>query len=476
MTPLTFKESLDNVAQPARIFKHFFEDVNCMTVHAFVDEGLGHSSFLIDLGDGSAALVDPPRFPDAQEQLADRLGLRLAWTADTHSHADYVTGSPGLAARHDAVFLAPAASRLESPHRPLADGDRVELAPGIDLVAIATPGHTPDHHAYVLTRRGSPVALFSGGSLMVGAVGRTDLCGPELSEPLAHEMFHGLRRLDALPDDLALYPTHGAGSFCSAPGSEARTSTVGNERATNPLFQLTDEDEFVAQLLAGFGTFPAYFARLPELNRRGPTPYDSLPHLADLTPDEVDKLIATGAAVVDGRSIERFSAAHIRGSISNVLRPVFATWVGWLVEPDRPIVFVLDDDQPREEAVRQCLDIGYEHLAGVLVGGIEAWEASGRATARIALVGPTDARADLVDVRQSDEFAVGHVPGAKNVELGAIAATDLERRPLTVMCGHGERAMTGASVLAARGYDVDVLDGGPDSWAVATGQPLQTGA
>lgn len=445
-----------------------------MRVHEFVDEGLGHSSFLIDLGDGSAALVDPPRFPNAQEELADRLGLHVVWTVDTHSHADYVTGSPGLVQRRHAVFLAPAASRLASPHRPLADGDHVELAPGVELVVIATPGHTPDHHAYVLTEVGTPVALFSGGSLMVGAVGRTDLCGPELAEPLAHEMFRGLRRFDALADDLALYPTHGAGSFCSAPGSENRTSTLGNERQTNALFRLTDEDQFVTQLLAGFGTFPTYFARLPEINRRGPTPYDSIPALAELTAEDVETMVGAGAIVVDGRTIKRFATGHLPGSISNVLRPVFATWVGWLVEPDRPVVFVLDDDQSRDEAVRQCLDIGHERLAGILAGGVEAWRASGRGTERTELVGPKDVRADLVDVRQSSEFAAGHVPGASNVELGTIATTGIARRPTTMMCGHGERAMTAASLLSARGYDVDVLVGGPDTWGEVTGQPLQT--
>jgi hydroxyacylglutathione hydrolase len=372
-------------------------------------------------------------------------------------------------------FLAPAASHLESPHHPLRDGDRVALTPHIELLAVATPGHTPDHHAYVLHEHGNPVALFSGGSLMVAAVGRTDLCGPTLAEPLAHKMFHALRRFDTLPDELALYPTHGAGSFCSAPGSAARTSTLGTERATNPLLRLADEDEFAARLLAGLGTFPPYFTRLPELNRRGPTTFDALPELPELTPDDVDRLLATGAVVVDGRSVERFAAGHLPGSISNSLRPVFATWIGWVLEPDQPIVFVLDDDQSRDEAVRQCLDIGYEQLAGVLRGGVDAWRESGRALSRIELVGPTDVRTNLVDVRQSDEFVAGHVPDAINIELGSIAHTDLEHTPLTVMCGHGERAMTGASILAGRGYDVDVLDGGPDTWAEATGTPLHTG-
>ena len=229
-----------------------------MRVHDFVDEGLGHSSYVIDLGNGTAAVIDPPRFPSEHERLADRQNLRIVWTVDTHSHADYVTGSPGLAARRGATFIAPAASRLETPHLPVTDGERMDLAPGVVLVAVATAGHTPDHHSYVLEENGLPVALFSGGSLMVGAVGRTDLCGPDLAEPLAHEMFRGLRRFDNLPASLAVYPTHGAGSFCSAPGASQRTSTIGRERATNPLFSIDDEDQFAERLVAGFGTFPTY--------------------------------------------------------------------------------------------------------------------------------------------------------------------------------------------------------------------------
>jgi rhodanese-related sulfurtransferase len=173
---------------------------------------------------------------------------------------------------------------------------------------------------------------------------------------------------------------------------------------------------------------------------------------------------------VDGRTIERFAAGHVPGSISNELRPVFATWVGWLVEPRQPIVFVLDDDQPRDEAVRQCLDIGYEHLAGVLVGGIEGWQASGREIRQIELVAPTEVRLP-VDV-PGERFAIGHIPSGER-RAGACSAAP--NHPMTVMCGHGERAMTGASLLAARGYDVDVLRGGPDTWSTATGTPLQTG-
>ena len=446
-----------------------------MRIHEFVDEGLGHSSYVIDIGDGLAAVVDPPRFPTAHEALVDRLGSRLSWTIDTHSHADYVTGSPALAVRRGATFIAPAASHLATPHQPVEDRERVEIARGVELVAIATPGHTPDHCAFMLLDCGDPTALFSGGSLMVGTVGRTDLCGPQLAEPLAHEMFHSLRRFDDLPDDLVVYPTHGAGSFCSAPGASQRISTLRHERHTNPLFSIRDEKEFVERLVGGFGTFPSYFARLPELNRLGPRRYDSLPSLARLQPDEVGRHLAAGAVVVDARPVAAFSAGHVPGSLSNTLRPVFASWLGWLVESNRPLIFVLDGDQDRGELVRQCLDIGHEQLVGELAGGIDSWARSGRPMNTIALVTAAAITDRVIDVRHANEYASGHVPGARNVELGRIATTDVAAGPVTVMCGHGERAMTGASILAALGNDgVVVLDGGPDTWSTVTGHPLAT--
>ena len=255
-----------------------------MQIHEFVDEGLGHSSYVIDLGDGTGALVDPPRFPTAHEQLADRLGLTVAWTIDTHSHADYVTGSPGLAARRGATFVAPAASRLATPHR--ASGRRRRARAGAGGVADrdGDTGHTPDHHAYMLAEHGAPVALFSGGSLMVGTVGRTDLCGPEFAVPLAHEMFrasaplrHAARRRS--PSTRRTAPGR------SAPPPADRSAPRRSARNARPTrcSRSSTRTRFVERLVAGFGTFPTYFARLPELNRLGPIRYDPLPTLAALS-------------------------------------------------------------------------------------------------------------------------------------------------------------------------------------------------
>jgi rhodanese-related sulfurtransferase len=312
---------------------------------------------------------------------------------------------------------------------------------------------------------------------MVGTVGRTDLCGPDLVVPLAHEMFRGLRRFDQLPDDLAVYPTHGAGSFCSAPGTSQRTSTLGQERRANPLFSIRDEDTFVERLVAGFGSFPTYFARLPEINRQGPARYGAPPALAALTPDDVERHLAAGGVVVDARPAAAFANGHVPGSLSNTLRPVFASWIGWLVDPDQRLVFVLDSDQDRVDLVRQCLDVGHEHLVGELDGGVEAWVSSGRPVATIPFVGVAGITGAVVDVRQANEYAAGRVPGARNVELAQVATAELTDETLTVMCGHGERAMTGASLLACRDHhDVVVLEGGPDTWSTETGRPLEVGA
>jgi hydroxyacylglutathione hydrolase len=441
----------------------------------FVDEGLGHSSYLVDLGDGRALVVDPPRIPDRHIAEARARGLKIAFTADTHSHADYVSGSPELAAQ-GAEFLASKGAHLEAAHRDVTAGDEIELRASLVLRAIATPGHTPDHLAYLMCENDRPTALFSGGSLMVGTVGRTDLLGPEPREDLARQLYRALHdEILTLPDDLAVYPTHGAGSFCSAPGASERTTTIGRERATNPMLAIPDENSFVEQLLAGFGSFPTYFSRLPEVNRRGPRLYRTLPTLDRVTVAHLRESIVAGAVLVDARSIEEFAAGHIPGALSIELRPVFESWLGWLVEPDRPLLFVLGDDQDRSELVRQCLSVGYEHLAGELDAGMRAWRVADLPEATIEIVGPEALGPNIVDVRQRNEYVAGHVPGAVNVELGSLpdALDAVPEGPVIMMCGHGERAMTAASVLTARGRtDVSVLAGGPEDWAAATGLAL----
>lgn len=444
---------------------------------ALVDEGLGNSSYVVDLGDGRALVVDPERDPGPYLAAAQRQGLTVAYAAETHLHADFVSGSRELAA-HGAQVLAAAAGGTEFPHRGLGDGDEVDLG-GLTLRALATPGHTPEHLSYLILDGGRPLALFSGGSLLVGAVARTDLIAPERTEELARALWRSLHeRILTLPDDVAVYPTHGAGSFCSAPAGAERTTTIGAEKTANPLLGAPSEDAFVTMLLGRLGSYPQYFLRMREVNRRGPAVYGAEPPgLARLGAGEARRLAGEGALIVDVRPLAAFAAGHVPGSLSVPLRDQFATWLGWLADPGRALVFVLGQDQDRGDVVRQALKVGYEHLAGELAGGTAAWDAAGFPLRKIRLVPAAEVTGPVLDIRQDAEFAAGHLPGAIHAELGSLTRAPLPRAgTLTLMCGHGERAMTAASILAAAGReDLSVAVGGPDDWAAVPGRSLGTG-
>lgn len=446
-------------------------------MRVFVDEGLGNSSYLLDIGDGRALVVDPTRDAAPYLAAADAAGLSITFAAETHLHADFVTGSRELAAR-GATVLAPAAAGLQWPHRGFRSGDEIDLD-GRTLRALATPGHTPEHLAWLLTDGERPVALFSGGALLVDAVARTDLIMPEQTEPLARALWRSLQEtILTLPDELAVYPTHGAGSFCTTGANGERTTTIGRERRANPLLQADDEDDFVHRLLAGYGSYPPYFLRLRERNRRGPdvlgTPFPALPSLG---PEEVRTLVAdNGALIVDARPVEAWARAHVKGSVSIPLRPQFASWLGWLLPDDRPLVFVLEADQDAADLVRQARTIGYDHLAGSIAGGTDAWRAAGFPLSRTELIDAPRVDRTVVDVRQASEYAAGHLPDAIHAELGALTEEreGLPAGPVAVMCGHGERAATAASLLEREGRtDVAVIRGGPHDWAT-TGRRLVT--
>jgi hydroxyacylglutathione hydrolase len=451
------------------------------TIHPVVDEGLGNSAYVVELDDGRALVVDPARDPTPYLELARWRRLRIAYCVESHLHADFLTGSRELAAAGGAQVLAPRASRLGFPHQGLEDGEEVDLG-GLTLRVLATPGHASEHVSYLLLDDGRPQALFSGGALLVGTVARTDLASPELTEPLARAAYRSLhQRLLSLPDELGVYPTHGAGSFCSAPGGGDRTTTIGAERRHNRLLAAPDEDTFVAQLLVGFGSYPPYFLRLRARNRVGPELLGAdWRVLSLLSTDRVREHLAGGGALVDARPIGAFAAGHIPGAISIELRPQFASWLGWLVDDAQPLVVVLDEDQHRGELARQCRTIGYDHLVGELAGNMAAWRDAGLPEAQLPLVEAErmdDQPGVVLDVRQASEVADGHLPGALAIELGALAGdrlpAELPEGPVTVMCGHGERAMTAGSLLARAGHnDLRVAHGGPRDWQRATGQAL----
>jgi len=441
-----------------------------MEVHRLADPGLGNSAWLVDLGDGSALVVDPSRDLRGVLEEAGKRRVRIRWVAETHLHADFVSGARELVTQFpDATLLAAADARLAYPHEPVADGVEVDLG-GVTLRPLATPGHTPEHLAYLLLDDDRPRALFSGGTLIVDGVARTDLLSPELTEPLARDAWRSItERLLTLPEDLEVYPTHGGGSFCSAGSPDRAITTIGEQRASNPLLQVTDEDAFVQPLLGGLGSYPPYFLRLRAVNRDGPRLYGTdPPALEPLEPGEVERRVAGGGQLIDVRPIHEYAAGHLPGSLSIELREQFATWLGWLVEdPGAPLLFIVGEAQDRDDLVRQCLKIGYENLAGELAGGVGAWRATGREIAVTELTDTPPGDRTVVDVRQRSEWEAGHIRDAVHVELGDLrsAADTLPGDRLITHCNHGQRSTTAASILEQAGRrDVAVFTGGPDEW------------
>jgi glyoxylase-like metal-dependent hydrolase (beta-lactamase superfamily II)/rhodanese-related sulfurtransferase len=445
------------------------------TVQRLRDDALANTSYLVEVGDGQAVSIDPPRDVDAHLALAGQLDLTIVATLDTHLHADYLSGAAELAA-HGAEAIVPRGSGEFWAPRMVGDDERITWD-GVALRALATPGHTPEHLAYVLEINGALQAVFTGGSLIVGGAGRTDLLGPARTQELAHAQFHSLRRLAQLPDTTALYPTHGAGSFCLAAATTVAEPTIGSERSTNPLLAIDDEDAFVEALVSGFGSFPTYYRHLQALNQTGTPLLGTLGEPSALTPEEVAARVEEGAWLVDARSAHDWAAEHPVGAVSNELRPAFASWLGWLVPLDSPVILIVDDHH-RPEAARLARRIGYDDLA-FLDGGIDAWRAAGLPTAAVDEVGPHEARdrqradAVLLDVRQDAELAALRIPGALHVELGDLIGGAIPpASEVITFCGHGERSATAASLLEARGLRVANLTGGTTAWFDA-GLPVE---
>ena len=443
-------------------------------VHAIADEALANTSYLLDVGGGHAAAIDPRRDIQDHLRLADRLGLRIVASLETHLHADFVSGSRELVEATGAKVLASKDANLRFPFRPVTDGDRFELG-DTTLRVIPTPGHTPEHVAYLVTE--PRTAVFSGGSLIAGGAARTDLTGSDRTRELAGAQFDSLRRLAALPPDTALHPTHGAGSFCST-GSPARAgTTIGDEVASNPLLATLDGDEFVDRLLEGFGTYPRYFLHLREVNRRPVLLADLSPARA-LSAAEAGEIVGRGAWLIDGRPVDAWAAEHPRGAVSISVRPDFASWLGWVIAFGEPIVLLVEDHQ-LEEAVRLAHRIGYDRVVGWVEGGIDGWRAAGLPTASVETLTAEQARgraedgARLLDVRQDSEWARSRIPGAVHLELGdVIAGRRLPGDEFITYCGHGERSATAASLLARDGVRVANLSGGISGWK-RVGLPLE---
>ncbi|HYK95416.1 MAG TPA: rhodanese-like domain-containing protein [Candidatus Dormibacteraeota bacterium] len=465
-----------------------------MDLELFVTPGLGDASYLLASG-REAVLVDPQRDAWRFVAAAEERGWRIRHVIETHVHNDYLSGALETHAATGAEIAAPARGGYAFEHRPMDEGDELELG-ALRLTAMATPGHTPEHLAWAVTQPGvavdastpdAPLAVFTGGSLIVGSAGRTDLLGPALTLALTTDQQRSLQRLAELPDSTQILPTHGAGSFCSAgPSSPGRVTTIGAERFANPTFALADAgpDAFRAQALGNLGRFPAYYAHMAGINRRGPRILGRLIVPPALDPAAFEAAAAKGTAIVDARDRAAFAAGHLPGSINIELDQTFAGYVGWLVPFGAPVLLVLPDDRPdaAREATTELLRIGYDWISGFLDGGVAAWAESGRSLASYATTTMReahDARAAgdqggvLLDVRQPIEWQTdGVVPGAERIfvadlpaRIAELAAELPAGEPVTVFCKSGSRAAIAASLLDRAGVDVRLVPvGGAGRW------------
>jgi hydroxyacylglutathione hydrolase len=440
-------------------------------------EGLGNSSYIVGIAEGQALVVDPDRRVHRYLDAATTRGWDIVSVLDTHVHADFVTGSLELRERTGATLHLPKVAGVGFPHRALTPGERLELG-DVEFEVIAAPGHAPEHVAYVM--RGAPTEtphLFSGGALIAGGAARTDLIAPELTEPLTRAQFHTLHEAFAdLPDATTLLPTHGSGSFCVAGGAGALATTLGAERATNPLVAEDDEEAFVTWWPATFPGIPTYFERMRAVNVSGPRPLGDIPLPPALAPDAFESARASGALVIDVRDPMAYATSHVIGSLSIHLRDVFATWLGWLVPADTPLLFVAGGES-MGRIVDEASLVGYERFAGVLDGGIAAWASAGLPLASIQVLNPEEARRALLDgalpldVREPDEVEDGAIAGAICIPLGSLEDEigDLPPgRPVLTYCGAGERSTSAASILERHGIGPVVnLAGGYGVWRAA---------
>jgi hydroxyacylglutathione hydrolase len=457
-----------------------------MRVRHFVDQGLGNSAYLlISETDRVATLIDPLRDVDQYLTVARQEGARITHVLETHLHNDFLSGSRELAAVSGARIVASAEAGLEFDHQSVRDGDVLALGE-IRLSVLATPGHTPEHVSYLAhdtLRPADPPVLFSGGSLLVGAVSRTDLLGHEHATGLAHQLYRTLHeRILPLGDNVVVYPTHGAGSFCTAAASAETTTTIGRERRTNLFLAQSGPQAFADRLQSSMPSYPVYFHRMRALNKRGPRVLGSVPRLQPLTALDVCARQQRGQAIVDMRSIHDYARGHIPRAFHVELRAAFGSWVGWVVPFGTPVILVAETKLVHEYAVRQLIRIGYDELPGYLDGGMDAWSNAGLPVEQVAKLTMRELRARLergdplvvLDVRQAHEWRVGHMPDAILHEAGELrnGIPALPRdRPIAAHCGHGERAATALSVLEQRGYEaLTLVTGGMDEWRAAGGE------
>nr|WP_237543041.1 MBL fold metallo-hydrolase [Streptomyces sp. SID4919] len=443
-------------------------------------EGLGNRSYLAG-GDATAVAVDPPRDIDQVIAAAARRGVRITHVAETHLHNDYVTGGLELARLTGAHYLVPAAAAVSFARTPVTDGDTVQVDAGLTLRALATPGHTPHHTSYLLEEHGRGVAAFTGGSLLIGGVGRPDLVEPRLTEQLARAQHASAHRLaDTLADEVPVLPTHGFGSFCSSgSGAGGGASTIGAERLMNAALT-RDVDSFVTELLAGLDDVPAYYAHMGPANAAGPAPLDlTPPRPADA--GELAARLAAGEWVVDLRDRVAFARGHLAGSLNFEEQGKLATYLAWLIPWGKPVTLLGSTPEQITRAQRELARVGVDRPAAAATGDPRTWVREGEtlaafpratfadlAAARAAdgeHSGNTDEDVVVLDVRRDSERAAGYVAGSVHIPVHELRDRIAQVPPgvVWVHCAGGMRAAIAASLLESAGRRVVAVDDGFDA-------------
>lgn len=445
-----------------------------MEILTIETKSLGDRSYLVVDGTKAAA-VDPQRDIDRVLTELDTRGLTLTVVVETHLHNDYVTGGFELANRTGATYVLPGGDHVDFEHIGAADGDEYPVGESVVLRAVHTPGHTPHHLCYVVVDDGEPMAVFTGGSLLYGTVGRTDLISDEATDELTRAQYRSAHRLAAeLPGEVSVHPTHGFGSFCSsASSSGSDASTIAQEQRTNIALTTGDEDEFVETLLAGLTAYPRYYAHMAPRNRQGPAPVDLSPP-EPVDPVELRRRIHAGEWVVDLRDRKAFAQSHLAGTINVEIGDSFVTYLGWTIRWGTPVTLVGDTAEEVADAQRQLARIGIDRPAGAATGGLDTWGAGGdlrsyrSATFAELAAERLDGELTVLDVRRHDEWGAGHLDGALHIPLDELEDRMAEvpaEGPVWVHCASGFRASIAASLVDRAGRHVVAIH---DEWDEAS--------
>ena len=468
-----------------------------MLLKRFYDPKLAQASYLVGCGaTGEALVVDPNRDVDQYVAAADAEGFRIAHVTETHIHADFVSGSRELAARTGArLYLSDEGGPdwryafAASDGAALLRDDDSFMVGLIRVEALHTPGHTPEHMAFLITDTATtdrPMGACTGDFIFVGDVGRPDLLEKAAKiagtmEAGARTLYHSIQRFKGLPDWLQLWPGHGAGSACGKALGAVPQSTLGYERIANWGLEDMLEEEFVERVLAGQPEPPRYFAEMKRINREGPPVLGGVRRPPHLPASAIVGLVDQDALVIDTRAADAYAGEHVPGTLNIPLTRSFNTWAGWLVPYDLDFYLLVEDETRLDEAMRDLAMIGLDRAAGYLrPEALEAWAAGGRTLAVTRQMSADELAAAMqsgevrvLDVRDPAEWEGGHLPGVPNVPLGYLEER-LEQvprdRPVVVHCQGGGRSAIAASLLEAHGVEAVNLTGGYRGWAASGGR------